>query len=44
VGGYKAVADLGFATLAELPEISPMFTEKLGKDLIMWGDVRYPSS
>jgi riboflavin biosynthesis pyrimidine reductase len=43
VGGYKAVADLGYATLTELPEISPMFTEKLGKDLIMWGDVRYPS-
>ncbi len=44
VGGYKAVTDLGFASLTELPEISPMFTEKLGKDLIMWGDVRYPSS
>lgn len=44
VGGYKAVTDLGFATLAELPEISPIFTEKLGNDLIMWGDVRYSSS
>ena len=44
VGGYKAVADLGYATLTELPDFSPMFTETLGKDLIMWGDVRYPSS
>jgi riboflavin-specific deaminase-like protein len=44
VGGYKAVTNLGVETLAELPEISPMFTEKLGKDLIMWGDLRYPAS
>jgi riboflavin-specific deaminase-like protein len=44
VGGYKAVTDLGVETLAELPEISPMFTEQLGKDVIMWGDLRYPAS
>ena len=41
VGGYKAVTDLGFDTVLELPEISPWYSGRLGDDLIMWGDVRY---
>lgn len=41
VGGYKAVGDLEFADRAALPHISPMFTDTLGTDLIMWGQVNY---
>lgn len=41
VGGYKAVGDLGIADRAALPQLSPVFTEKLGDDLIMWGQVNY---
>lgn len=41
VGGYKAVGDLEFADRAALPYISPAFSEKLGDDLIMWGQVNY---
>lgn len=44
VGGYKAVGDLASASEHELPQISPVFTERLDNDLIMWGRVRYPSS
>jgi riboflavin-specific deaminase-like protein len=41
VGGYKAVADIGFESKAALPQISPMFTGMLDKDLIMWGQLQY---
>jgi len=41
VGGYKAVGDMAFEEKASLPQIYPMFTESLGPDLIMWGQVQY---
>lgn len=41
VGGYKAVGDLAFADRASLPTIDPVFTDTLGADLIMWGQVQY---
>lgn len=43
VGGYKALGDLGADNQRELPRISPVFTERLDDDLIMWGRVCYPS-
>lgn len=41
LGGYKAINDLGTSSLDELPCIDPLFTERLGNDLIAWGDIRY---
>lgn len=41
VGGYKAVNNLGIATCAQLPRISPLHTERCGDDLIMWGNFQY---
>lgn len=41
VGGFKAVTDLGVKNKVGLPQISPMFTGMLDKDLIMWGQLRY---
>ncbi|HDZ09209.1 RibD family protein [Pseudohongiella sp.] len=41
VGGYKAVGDLAFAERSSLPHIAPLFTDTLGTDLIMWGQVQY---
>lgn len=41
LGGYRAINDLGTDSLDELPFIDPLFTERLGNDLIVWGDIRY---
>jgi riboflavin-specific deaminase-like protein len=41
LGGYKAISDLGSIPLDERPCIEPLFTERLGDDLIVWGDIRY---
>jgi riboflavin-specific deaminase-like protein len=41
LGGYKAVNNLGTTTLEELPCIDPLHTQRLGNDLIVWGDIRY---
>lgn len=41
LGGYKAINNLGTTTLDELPCIDPLHTERLGNDLIVWGDIRY---
>ncbi len=43
VGGYKAIDSLGLSQKAELPRISPIYTQTLGDDLIMWGELRYGS-
>ena len=43
LGGYRAINDLGTNSLDELPCIDPLFTERLGDDLIVWGDIRYGS-
>ncbi|MFL2840543.1 MAG: RibD family protein [Pseudohongiellaceae bacterium] len=44
IGGYKAVGDLGIADITLTPEISPISYEKLGDDLIVWGDLKYGGS
>jgi 3,4-dihydroxy 2-butanone 4-phosphate synthase/GTP cyclohydrolase II len=41
VGGYKAVSDLGVRTKYQLPEISPLHSAQLGKDVILWGNLHY---
>ncbi|MDX2496224.1 MAG: RibD family protein [Desulfuromusa sp.] len=41
LGGYKAINDLGTTNPDDLPCIEPLFTERLGKDLIAWGDIQY---
>lgn len=41
LGGYKAINNLGTTTLDELPCIEPLYTERLGNDIIVWGDIRY---
>jgi len=43
LGGYRAINDLGSSSLDELPCIDPLYTERLGNDLIVWGDIRYGS-
>lgn len=42
-GGYKAIDNLGLSTRAQLPRISPISTQALGDDLIMWGQLHYGS-
>lgn len=39
VGGYKAVDDLDIAERRALPKIAPFFSQRLGDDLILWGNV-----
>ncbi len=41
LGGYKAINNLGTTALEELPCIDPLYTRRLGNDLIAWGDIRY---
>ncbi len=41
LGGYKAVNDLVTTTPDEQLHIDPLFTERLGNDLIVWGDMQY---
>ncbi|MBN4075815.1 MAG: GTP cyclohydrolase [SAR86 cluster bacterium] len=41
LGGYKAVGDLGITDIALVPHISPISYDKLGEDLIVWGDLKY---
>lgn len=41
VGGYKAVNDLGKLARTELPQLNPFFSERLGDDLIVWGNLNY---
>lgn len=41
VGGYKAIDSLGIRDRVQLPRISPVHTERLEDDLIMWGNLHY---
>ena len=41
LGGYKAMNDLVTSVPEELLHIDPLFTERLGNDLIVWGDIQY---
>jgi len=41
VGGYKAVGDLNYSDKSQLPRIDPVFSEQLGPDLIVWGNVHF---
>lgn len=39
VGGYKAVDDLEIAARPTLPTIAPFFSQRVGDDLILWGNL-----
>ena len=41
VGGYKAVNDLGKVSRCALPKLKPFFSERVGDDLIVWGNLDY---
>ncbi|MGZ4956483.1 MAG: RibD family protein [Methylobacter sp.] len=41
VGGYKGVGNLGISCKTQLPQIRPLYSQMLGDDLIMWGDLQY---
>ncbi|MES2823488.1 MAG: RibD family protein [Pseudomonadota bacterium] len=41
LGGYKAVGDLGVCDKQRLPEIFPLHSASLGKDVILWGNLQY---
>ncbi len=43
LGGYKAVSNFDVIPVEERPCIDPLFSERLGDDLIVWGDIRYGS-
>jgi diaminohydroxyphosphoribosylaminopyrimidine deaminase/5-amino-6-(5-phosphoribosylamino)uracil reductase len=44
IGGYKAVGNLGAIPVNRLPRLDPLHFEKLGNDLIVWGDLQYGNS
>ncbi len=44
IGGYKAVGDIDIEDISVAPLISPINFEKLGDDLIVWGDLNYSES
>jgi len=41
VGGYKAVSELCNSDATGFPEISPLYTQQLDNELIMWGRVHF---
>jgi len=41
VGGYKGVGDLEIGCKSQLPQIRPLYSQMLGDDLIMWGNLQY---
>jgi riboflavin-specific deaminase-like protein len=41
LGGYKAINALVSTNPDELLHIDPLFTDRLGNDLIAWGDIQY---
>lgn len=41
IGGYKGVGNLGITCKTQLPQIRPLYSQMLGDDLIMWGDLQY---
>ncbi len=44
VGGYKAVGDLQSNSPSQQVTIDPIHSAQAGKDLIVWGDIRYGGS
>jgi diaminohydroxyphosphoribosylaminopyrimidine deaminase / 5-amino-6-(5-phosphoribosylamino)uracil reductase len=41
VGGYKAVGELGLSSSLPLPRLSPLHSEQLGNDIIVWGKLGF---
>lgn len=41
IGGYKAVGELGLSASQPLPQLSPLHSEQLGNELIVWGNVQF---
>lgn len=44
VGGYKGVGNLGITSKCQMPQIRPLYSQMLGDDLIMWGNLQYRES
>lgn len=43
-GGYKGVGELETSPKVDMPRIHPFFSERLGDDLIVWGQLAYGDS
>jgi len=41
VGGYRAVNNLGAESIDDLPRIEPLYSQQIGQDLIVWGNLHY---
>jgi len=41
VGGYKAVGELGLSAAQPLPQLSPLHSQQLDDELIVWGNVQF---
>ncbi|MEX2352899.1 MAG: dihydrofolate reductase family protein, partial [Gammaproteobacteria bacterium] len=41
IGGYRAIGNLGSTSIHDLPNIHPIYSERVGEDLIVWGDLQY---
>ena len=41
VGGYKAVGELGLCAAQTLPQLSPLHSQQLDDELIVWGNVQF---
>lgn len=41
VGGYSAVSDLGINSIDCFPVMDPIFSGTIGKDVIVWGGMRF---
>ncbi len=41
IGGYKAVGELGLSSAQPFPSLSPMHSEKLDDDMIIWGALNF---
>jgi diaminohydroxyphosphoribosylaminopyrimidine deaminase / 5-amino-6-(5-phosphoribosylamino)uracil reductase len=41
IGGYKAVGELGLSSRQPFPSLSPMHSEKLDDDMIVWGALNF---
>lgn len=41
VGGYKGVGNLEIGCKSQLPQIRPLYSQMLGDDLVMWGNLQY---
>jgi diaminohydroxyphosphoribosylaminopyrimidine deaminase/5-amino-6-(5-phosphoribosylamino)uracil reductase len=41
IGGYRAVGELGFCSTQYLPTLQPVYSDRIGDDLIVWGALQF---